>query len=74
MGTKVAIVAAYAALNGILILVLAYLVGHHLGRQNALEPGATGDATLTRAVRAHANATEYITHPAVIDRRVFVLA
>lgn len=60
MGTKVAIVAVYAALNGILILVLAYLVGHHRGRQDALEPGATGDATLTRAVRAHANATEYI--------------
>ena len=58
--TPISIVAVYAGLNGLLILILAYQVGHHRGRQKALEPGATGDATLTRAFRAHANATEYI--------------
>ena len=60
MSPDVAIVGIYAALNGILILVLSYLVGHHRGRLGALEPGAAGDATLTKAVRAHGNATEYI--------------
>ncbi len=53
-------VAVYVALNALIILVLAYLVGHLRGRQDALEPGALGDKTLTRAIRAHGNATEYI--------------
>jgi uncharacterized membrane protein YecN with MAPEG domain len=56
----VAAVAVYAALNGLLILVLAYVVGHQRGLQNALEPGAMGDKRLTRAIRAHGNATEYV--------------
>ena len=60
MSSNIAIVAAYTSLNGLLILVLSYVVGHHRGRLDALEPGATGDAILTRAVRAHGNATEYI--------------
>jgi uncharacterized membrane protein YecN with MAPEG domain len=60
MSIRIAIVAVTAALNGLLILVLAYLVGHHRGRLGALEPGATGDTTLTRAIRAHGNASEYI--------------
>jgi len=60
MSSNITIVAVYVALNGLLILVLAYIVGHNRGRLDALEPGATGDKTLTRAVRAHGNATEYI--------------
>lgn len=53
------IVAFYIGLNALLLLALAYNVGSRRGAQNALEPGATGDAALTRAVRAHANFAEY---------------
>ena len=60
LSSGIAIVAVYGAINCLLILVLAYVVGHNRGRLNALEPGATGDATLTRAIRAHGNATEFI--------------
>lgn len=60
MSIDVEVVAIYAALNSLLILVLSYNVGRHRARTGSLEPGATGDRTLTRAIRAHANATEYV--------------
>jgi uncharacterized protein len=53
------IVALYIGLNAILLLILAYNVGSRRGAQNALEPGASGDATLTRAIRAQGNFAEY---------------
>jgi uncharacterized membrane protein YecN with MAPEG domain len=52
--------AIYAALNSLILLVLSYNVGRHRGRTDSLEPGATGDAILTRAIRAHGNAAEYM--------------
>lgn len=58
--TSISIVATYAAINGLLVLVLSYNVGQHRARTDSLEPGAVGDKILTRAIRAHANATEYI--------------
>lgn len=58
--SRIAIVAIYAAFNGLLILGLSYNVGHHRARTDSLEPGALGDKILTRAIRAHANATEYV--------------
>jgi uncharacterized protein len=54
------IVAFYVGLNALLMLVLSYLVGSSRGRQGALEPGATGDASLTRAIRMHGNYAEYV--------------
>lgn len=49
----------YFALNSLLLLALAINVGARRGAQNALEPGAVGDAKLVRAIRAHANFAEY---------------
>lgn len=49
----------YVGLNALLLLVLAYNVGSRRGAQNQLQPGDTGDATLTRAIRAHANFAEH---------------
>jgi len=57
---NISIAAMYAAINGFLILVLSYNVGRHRARTDSLEPGALGDRILIRAIRAHANATEYI--------------
>jgi hypothetical protein len=54
------IIAIYAALNALLLLVLSYNVGRHRARTGSLTPGATGDAILIRAIRAHANASEYM--------------
>ena len=54
-----AIVALYAGVNALLLLGLAINVGARRGAQNALEPGARGDANLTRAIRAHANFSEH---------------
>ena len=54
------IAAFYVGLNALLMLVLAFLVGSKRGRQDALDPGATGDVHLTRAIRAHANFSEYV--------------
>jgi hypothetical protein len=51
-------VALYTGLNALLLLILALNAGTRRGRQNALEPGATGDAALTRAIRAHGNFAE----------------
>jgi uncharacterized membrane protein YecN with MAPEG domain len=59
MDSSFAAVALYAGLNALILLVLAYNVGSRRGAQNALDPGATGDAALTRAIRAHANFAEY---------------
>jgi uncharacterized membrane protein YecN with MAPEG domain len=42
-----------------MLLALAYNVGARRRTQNALEPGATGDAMLMRAIRAHANFAEF---------------
>lgn len=60
MTDGIGITAIYAGLNGLLLLVLSYNVGRHRARTNALAPGATGDDVLTRAVRAHGNAAEYM--------------
>ena len=57
---NVHIVAFYVGLNALLMLVLSYLVGSARGRQGALDPGATGDASLTRAIRMHGNYAEYV--------------
>ena len=56
---QVAIPAFYIGLNALLLLVLAYNVGARRGSQNQLQPGDTGDAVLTRAIRAHGNFAEY---------------
>ncbi|HEX8125957.1 MAG TPA: MAPEG family protein [Allosphingosinicella sp.] len=49
----------YAALNALLMFGLALNVGLRRGAQKQLQPGDTGDAMLTRAIRAHANFAEY---------------
>jgi uncharacterized membrane protein YecN with MAPEG domain len=59
MNDSFAAVGLYVGLNALILLVLAYNVGSRRGAQNALDPGATGDAVLTRAIRAHANFAEY---------------
>ena len=51
--------ALYAALNALLMFGLALNVGLRRGAQKQLQPGDTGDAMLTRAIRAHANFAEY---------------
>jgi uncharacterized membrane protein YecN with MAPEG domain len=56
---RLAIVALYVGLNAVVLLVLAYNVGSRRGRQGQLQPGDTGDATLIRAIRAHANFAEH---------------
>ena len=56
---RLAIVALYVGLNALVLLVLAYNVGSRRGRQGQLQPGDTGDATLIRAIRAHANFAEH---------------
>jgi uncharacterized membrane protein YecN with MAPEG domain len=58
--TAIGIVAVYAALNALLILLLAFNVGQNRARSDALAPGAVGDAKTVRAIRAHGNATEFI--------------
>lgn len=57
--SKIAVVALYVGLNGILLLALAYNVGSRRGAQGQLQPGDMGDAALTRAIRAHANFAEH---------------
>jgi uncharacterized membrane protein YecN with MAPEG domain len=57
--TPIGAVALYTGLNALLLFALALNVGLRRGAQNQLEPGAMGDATLTRAIRAHGNFTEY---------------
>jgi uncharacterized membrane protein YecN with MAPEG domain len=54
-----AIAGLYVGLNALLLLVLAYNVGARRGAQDQLQPGDTGDAALTRAIRAHGNYAEY---------------
>jgi uncharacterized membrane protein YecN with MAPEG domain len=44
---------------GFLLLALAINVGSRRGAQDQLQPGDMGDATLTRAIRAHANFAEH---------------
>lgn len=53
-------VAIYVALNALILLVLSYNVGRHRARTDSLDPGATGDEILVRAIRAHGNAAEYM--------------
>jgi uncharacterized membrane protein YecN with MAPEG domain len=57
--SEAAIFALYAGLNALLLLALSYNVGSRRGKQNQLQPGDTGDATLVRAIRAHANFAEH---------------
>lgn len=57
--TATAIFALYAGLNAMLLLVLSYNVGSRRGKQGQLQPGDQGDATLVRAIRAHANYAEH---------------
>jgi len=59
MEDSYAAVALYAGLNGLILFALALNAGSRRGGQNALEPGAMGDAKLTRAIRAHGNFAEY---------------
>ena len=56
---SIAVAALYIGLNGMLLLALAYNVGSRRGAQGQLQPGDMGDATLTRAIRAHANFAEH---------------
>jgi uncharacterized membrane protein YecN with MAPEG domain len=58
MTESFAAVALYAALNAVLLVVLAINAGARRGAQKAIEPGAVGDGMLTRAIRAHANFAE----------------
>jgi uncharacterized membrane protein YecN with MAPEG domain len=55
----VGVFAFYAALNALLMFALALNVGLRRGAQKQLQPGDVGDATLVRAIRAHANFAEY---------------
>jgi len=50
---------AYVALNALLMFALALNVGLRRGAQKQLQPGDMGDASLTKAIRAHANFAEY---------------
>lgn len=56
----IGVVAIYTALNALLLLVLSYNVGQNRARTDSLTPGAMGDDRLVRAIRAHANAAEYM--------------
>ncbi|HEY6334565.1 MAG TPA: MAPEG family protein [Alphaproteobacteria bacterium] len=49
----------YAGLNGLILLILAFRVGRARARTKILI-GTGGDAELERAIRAHANAAEYV--------------
>ncbi len=53
------ITALYAALSGLLILVLAGLVSRHR-MQSGVTLGDGGYEALQRAIRVHGNATEYL--------------
>jgi uncharacterized protein len=53
------IAALYAGLNGLILLILAIRVGRTRARTKILI-GTGGNAELERAMRAHANAAEYI--------------
>lgn len=66
MSPELKAAAIYTALNALWLLVLSYNVGRHRGRANALNPGDLGDAVLVRAIRAHANAAEYMPLAVVI--------
>lgn len=57
--SNISVVALYVGLNALLLLALAYNVGSRRGAQGQLQPGDMGDATLTRAIRAHANFAEH---------------
>jgi hypothetical protein len=59
VGQGLQIWAAYTALNALLLFALALNVGLRRGAQKQLQPGDTGDAILTRAIRAHGNFAEY---------------
>lgn len=58
MNESFAAVALYAGLNAILLVALAINAGARRGAQKAFEPGAAGDASLSRAIRAHGNFAE----------------
>ena len=60
MNSHLGAAAIYAGLNALLLLVLSYNVGRHRDRTDSLTPGAMGDDILVRAIRAHANAAEYM--------------
>jgi len=57
--TATGAVALYTGANAIILFALALNVGARRGKQGQLEPGATGDRVLVRAIRAHGNFTEY---------------
>ncbi len=59
MTESLAIVALYAGLNALILVALTVNIGPRRVGQKALNPGDTGDAQLTSAIRAHANFTEY---------------
>ncbi len=59
MDDSYAALALYAGVAAIILLALTINVGARRGAQRAVEPGHMGDGSLTRAIRAHANFTEY---------------
>ena len=59
MSEPIRIAIVYLALNAFLLFGLALNVGMRRGAQNQLQPGDSGNAMLTRAIRAHANFAEY---------------
>ncbi|MEJ0058775.1 MAG: MAPEG family protein [Terricaulis sp.] len=59
IGPSLAVAALYIGLCALFLLVLSLNVGLRRGSQKALEPGATGDGALIRAIRAHGNFAEF---------------
>jgi len=59
MNEGLSIVALYAGLNALILVALTVNIGPRRMGQKALNPGDTGNAQLTSAIRAHANFTEY---------------
>lgn len=57
---SLAIVGVVIAANALILFALALNVGLRRGAQQRLQPGDTGDALLTRAIRAHANFAEFV--------------
>jgi len=51
--------ALYTGIAAIMLVVMTINVGLNRGAQKAALPGQMGEGPLTRAIRAHANFTEY---------------
>jgi uncharacterized membrane protein YecN with MAPEG domain len=55
---NITIVALYAGLNALLLIILSMVVGKHRMAQKQIEPGSIGEGALPRAIRAHGNFIE----------------